>query len=290
MRKEWSVILGWLLVGVAVAGGKSVVASDTGATTQQLEASMLVSGTVSVDANGGVSAYTLYKRAQLPEPVRTLLDQTLPTFRFKAVVRDGQAQAVEAKMSLQVVANQIDPQHIALRLRSARFTEAEPPKTDLISIHHRASLSYPPEALAAGVRGTVYVALRIDRSGHVADVQVQQVNLQVTDTESRMQHWRDVLAENAMAGARRFTFNTPTTGKHAHDEFVTGILPVRYFVFYGEHEPDYGRWDSYVPGPKREIAWLHDDEDQDAANSEAVPDGEFAMTGDSLQLLTPLGG
>jgi len=278
----WGLLLAGLLAGTTVAADK-----EPG--TSQIEASMLVSGTLSVDATGATTGFTLDKRGKLPPPVMQLLDQMLPTFRFKPVEHDGQPVAVATKMSLQVVANQIDPGHISLRLRSARFVEADPPKTERISIHRRTGINYPGEAWRDGVGGTVYLALRIDHAGNVADIEAQQVNLKKIGTDSQMQHWREVLANNAIEAARRFTFNVPTTGKNVHDAFFTGTLPVIY-VYADGGVPDYGRWDSYVPGPRRDVAWLHDEDDRDANNTEAVPNGEFAMTGDSLQLLTPLGG
>jgi hypothetical protein len=290
MRKIAVVLLCWMLAGFAHAGTEAVA-------RRQIESSMLVSGMLSVDAGGAVTAHTLDRRDELPPPVAQFLDQALPQFRFKPAEHDGRAQPVQAQMSLQVVVNQIDPQHVALRLRSARFTEVgpstaeavSPPKTDLASIAHRASIHYPDDAMRAAVSGTVYVAVRFDRGGQVIDAEAQQVNLKITDSESKMRHWRDVLGRSTVAAVRRFTFQPPTTGPHAGDASFTGILPVAFFLD-GARPPRYGEWDSYVLGPKQDIAWLHGDDDRDADNSEAVPDGQFAMTGDSLQLLTPLGG
>jgi hypothetical protein len=304
MRREWGWVLGGLLAGTAVAADQgtdpSSGAASAGAAVShpsaQIEATMSVTGTLLVDATGATTGFTLDKRDRLPPPVTQLLDQVLPTFRFKPVEHDGHPVAVETKMCVEVVANQIDPKHIALRLRSARFVEAETPTTNMaerISVNHRVPMSYPPAANQASVQGTVYLALRIDRTGHVADIEVQQVNLRRIGTDGKMQHWRDILADNAVAGARQFTFNVPTAGKHAHDAFFAGILPVEY-SFADVPQAGYGQWSSYVPGPKRDIAWLHNDGDDndidDGNNNATLPAGEFASSGDSLKLLTPLGG
>lgn len=299
MRKAWGLLLGTLLVGTAIAAdnpGTPAPDAAAGATgtsrTARIEASMRVTGTLSVDATGATTGFTLDKREKLPTPVTQLLDGLLPTFRFKPVVHDGHAVAVETKMGLEVVAHQVDPQHIGLRLRSARFVEGESPMTERAALVHRVPLSYPRQAENAGVQGTVYLALRIDRTGHAADIEVQQVDLKYLGPDDKMQKWRDMLANNAIAGVRQFTFSLPTTGKHAHDAFVTGVLPVQYILDGGGNDPSYGHWNSYVPGPKREIAWLHDDDDDDdnGSSSRAVPEGEFAMTGAALHLLTPLDG
>lgn len=281
MRKGLMVLMACLLAGLAHAGTDAV-------TRRQIESSMLVLGTLSVDATGAVTSYTLDQRDKLPPPVVTLLDRTLPQFRFRPVEHDGKAQAVQAKMSLRMVVNQVDPTHVALRLSSAHFTETDPPLTERGTIEHRTGMHYPYEALREGVAGTVYVAVRFDRSGQVLDADARQVDLKFTDSEAKMKYWRDVLARPAVAAIRRFTFHPPTTGPHAGDATFTGILPVA-FLFDGMHLPKYGEWDTYVPGPKRDIPWLHEDA-QTAAGNEAVPDGEFAMTGGGLELLTPLGG
>jgi hypothetical protein len=283
MRKGLGLALAGLLAGSAAAGDKEATAAP------QIEARMLVSGTLSVDATGAATGFTLDKRDKLPPPVTQLLDQLLPTFRFKPVEHDGHAVAVDANMSLEVVANQIDPQHIAVRLRSACFVDTAPSMAEKVSVNHRVPMSYPPGATRDGLQGTVYLALRIDRTGHVADIEAQQVNLKRIGSDGEMQRWRDILANNAIAGARQFTFNIPTTGKHAHDAFFTGTLPVEY-SFADVPQPGYGQWDSYVPGPKRDIAWRHDTDDDGGDNDEAVPAGEFASSGDHLKLLTPLGG
>mgnify|MGYP001103037665 CR=1 FL=1 len=83
------------------------------------------------------------------------------------------------------------------------------------------------------------------------------------------------------------SFNVPTTGAHAGDATFTGVLPVLYRI--GAGGPVYGQWDSYVPGPRENVAWLASD-DVFAVASEAIPDGVFAQTGLALKLLTPIGG
>lgn len=279
MRRIAIVCVGWLVAGLAMA-------KEPDATRPLLEGSMLVRGTVSVDATGAVTAYSLYSRAKLPEPVRTLLDGTLPSYRFEPVQRDGRPVAVKAEMSLRVTANEIDRQHIAVTLTSARFTEEKGDAgTDKIVVDHREPMSYPSQAEKAGVNGTVYVALRIDRSGHVVQADAQQVNLRFWQNDvEKIPYWRDQLAQSAIAGVSKFTFRMPTTGPNAGKDFLTGILPVSYT--FGA--PSYGHWEVYLPGPRHSIPWPHDD--LDASDSEAVPDGEFALTGSGLKLLTPLSG
>jgi len=271
-------MLCWLVIGAGWAGSNQ-------ATRSQIEATMLVSGSLSVDETGRVTANTVDHPEQLPAAVVQLVQQTLPTFRFQPVLHDGKPQPVHAAMHLVVAANQVDPKHVAIRIRSARFTESGTASSEQITVDHRGLLRFPEEAIKAGVSGTVYVAVRIDRSGTVLDAQVQQVNLRVVDNARQMKHWRDAFAKPTLAGIRHFTFNVPTNGSHADDQAFTGILPVSYYVD-NQGPPKYGQWDPYVPGPRQDIAWLDDEE---VGASEAIPDGAFAQTGTDMKLLTPLG-
>jgi len=279
MRVAWRGMLCWLVTGAAWA-------NSYGPTRSQIEATMMVSGTLSVDEAGNVTANAIDHPEQLPAAVVQLVQQTLPTFRFQPVLHDGKPQPVHALMNLVVAANQVDPKHVAIRIRSARFSETGSASSEQISVDHRGLLRFPEEAIKAGVGGTVYVAVRIDRSGHVLDAQVQQVNLRVVDNTRQMKHWRDEFAKPTLAAMRRFTFNVPTGGAHADDQSFTGILPVSYYVD-NQGPPKYGQWDPYVPGPRQDITWLDDEE---AGANEAIPDGAFAQTGTDMKLLTPPGG
>lgn len=284
MRKGlWGVLAGALVLAGAVG------AADKDSKASQIEASMLVSGELSVDATGAVTSYTLDQAEKLPPGVKDLLATALPTFRFEPEVRDGKAQPVRAKMTLQLVAHRLDHDNFELRLRSARFTdkaESDDPSA-VASIAQRPRMHYPEAAVMAGVSGTVYLALRFDHTGHVTDVDVSQINLRVDAAPMQLAHWRTMFARSAMADARKIVLFPPRSGPHAGDASFTGILPLTYL--WGDQRPAaYGEWDSYVRGPVKDIAWMHGDEDA-SANGETVPDGEFAM-GTGMHLLTPLGG
>lgn len=281
MRTAWVGLLCCLVMGTAWAGNERAV-------KRQIEASMQITGSLDVDETGCVRSHAVDRAESLPSGVVQLLDQILPTFRFQPVLHDGHPGAVHAKMSLVVAANQVDREHVAIRIRSARFDESDPPPGELITIDHRVAMHYPVDAMSAGVAGTVYVAVRIDRSGHVVDAQAQQVNLRFIDNERGMQRWREALSKPTLATVRRYTFHVPTSGKHAGDEYFSGILPVIY-RFEGDSLPTYGTWQSYVPGPRQDIAWL-DQEQADAGSNEAIPEGTFAQAGTGMTLLTPLDG
>jgi hypothetical protein len=282
MRMAWAGVVCWLGMGLAWAG-------DGHATRLQVEATMTVSGSLRVDDTGRVTASTIDHPEQLPAGVVQLVQQTLPTFHFQPVLHDGQPQPVEATMTLVIAANRIDPKQVAIRLRSARFTEAGTVSGEWITVAQRGPLHFPEEAILSGVGGTAYVAVRIDRSGRVLDAQVQQVNLRAADDARQMRHWREAVGKAAVATVRGFTFNVPTHGSHAGDPDSTGIVPVRYSVGI-QAPPKYGQWDSYVPGPIEQVDWMQAAGGTGIGANEAIPDGLFAQAGSEMTLLTPLDG
>jgi hypothetical protein len=280
MRMTWIGVLCFMAIGAAWGGNQAAV-------RQQIEASLDVSGSIAVDDKGNVTSHTIDHPDQLSPGVVDLVAKTIPTLHFKPVLQDGQPHAVVAKMNLVLVANHVDPEHVSIRIRSARFTESEPPASEQISIKSRASdRSIAHAIMIAGVGGTVYVAVRIDRNGRVIDAQAQQVNLRVVAGEKQMRRWREELAKPTLATLRKYTFAIPITGPQANDSEFSGILPVM-IMLDGQAPPKYGQWKSYVPGPRQHIAWLDDKED--TSGSEAIPTGTFAQAGTALTLLTPLG-
>jgi hypothetical protein len=97
MKRILSGLFCVLLSGMAMADGSSAV-------RKSVQATMLVSGTVEVAADGSVTHYTLDHPEELPKAVTGLLTQAVPAWRFKPVVVDGKPAAAKAPMSLRVVA------------------------------------------------------------------------------------------------------------------------------------------------------------------------------------------
>ena len=275
MRKAW---------GVALLGLTMSVVSMQAAAIRQapIEASMQVTGRLSIDAAGAVSGYALDGKEKLPAQVTELLARTLPALRFERTPSGEGSGPIQATMTLQVLATQADADHMTISLHHARFVEAEPPVTERVSVDQRVALHYPHHAEDVGMTATVYVAVRIDRTGHVADAQVRQVNLGGSDSEAHMRQWRKTFALPTLDAVRRFTFSIPTTGPHANDAYFSGVLPVSY-QFRGER-PGYGQWTVYVPGPKEEIAWL---DRQDAADDAGRP---LRLLARRLAFVDPLDG
>jgi hypothetical protein len=258
-----------------------VVASAPASVRDQVESSLLVTGSIEVDASGEVIAHRIDQPERIYPAVLALVDRAIAGWRFQPAMRNGQPRAMDANMRLFLVARRAGDGEVAVRIASAHFREPGAPETDQVQLERRGRLAFPGVLVRRGVSGTVYVAVRLDREGHVADAAVRQVDLTVIASPADMARWRDLLARPTLAAARRWTFRVPTTGPHAGKDHYTGVLPVAYSFNRGP--PAYGEWQAYVPGPRADIAWL----DEDAVASEALPEGEFAQDA-GLRLLTPL--
>ena len=110
---------------VAVAGRAPVAAR------KQVEASMLLTGSITVAPDGHVSAHTLDKPNKLERGIVAMVESAVPHWRFEPVLQQGKAVAVTARMSLQVVANQVDADRVSIRIRNANFSmpDADPPSS-----------------------------------------------------------------------------------------------------------------------------------------------------------------
>ena len=272
---------GLLLAGFSVM----VVAGDgTSNAMRQAEASMVVAGTLDIEPDGSVSGYSLEHSNTLPTAITALASKALPQWRFDPVLQDGKPVKARAKMSLQFIGNQLDKTHYAVELRGATFTDSKAAMDEVISLQQMKTPSYPQDMINADVTGTVYLALRIDRQGHVTDAIAEQVNLGRLSSPAVMNQWRASFVRSTLQAAKGWTFNTPTTGPSANETSWTVQVPVA-FAFDPPNARE-GKWEVYVPGPKQSIPWSYDHGDQSAP--EAVANGQVHQVGTGLHLRAPL--
>lgn len=261
---------------------------------KQTEASMLVTGHVLVDEEGNVSGWEIDRPEKLPPVVVRLVERSAPIWKFEPVLVDGQPRKAKARMSLRLVANQQDDGDYQISIRSGYFGEEALRPSERMELAGTSEIQsidlrppfYPVRAAEVGAQGTVYVVLRINRQGHVDDVLAEQVNLKTVGNETQMRHMRDMLAKPALAAARKWTFQIPTTGESAGNEFWLVRVPVD-FMLRDKVQPGYGQWDAYIPGPRHHAPW------QDAGldpndSPDAMVAGGIYQVGKGLRLLTPL--
>lgn len=280
MTKQWVLGLAALTMsGLAIAAGPQ-------AARKRAEASMLVTGDITVTADGSVAGYTLDKQDKIPADVVGLIGSAAPKWRFEPVMREGHAVAAHAHMSLRLVARRESPDAptYIVRIAGATFGE-ENGGGETVAYAKRSPPSYPSNAIASGVQGTVYLMLRIGHDGKVVDADVEQVNLGVVGSDTQMNVWRNVLANPALRVAKDWTFDVPTTGNHVNDPFYFVRVPITYRLHTGPVPDDhYGQWEAYVPGPKQAIAWAKDT----GESADALPDDGLFLVNSGLKLTTPL--
>ncbi|OOG60248.1 energy transducer TonB [Rhodanobacter sp. C03] len=279
----------WLMGLFCVLMACATWAESPAEVRKQAEASMLVTGSIEVMPDGSVQGYTLDHADQLPPIVVQILQQNVPTWKFK--FDDQQTVAVKAKMSLRLLAKRVDDTHDAISISAAQFGQDDKVPGESISYKTRLPPRYPGLALHSGVSGTVYLLLRVGRDGRVEDAAAEQVNLTVYASGRDMQLFRDNLARAAITAAREWTFNTPTIGKHVADDYWVAKVPVNFDIRPRGTYKDvpYGRWQSYVPGPRQLVPWVEKKKLLTGA-ADAVPDGGLYQINQGLQLTTPLSG
>lgn len=186
-------------------------------------------------------------------------------------------------MHLRIVASKRDDGNYNVGIRSAYFG-----RQTSFSRAQRMPPHYPHEAVVAGVSGTVYVLLRIDRQGHVNDAVAEQVNLNFAAGDADMERWRRVLAQATLRVARQWTFNPPATSETTGSEYNVAQIPVSFNLRRQDRpsHDEYGHWKTYVPGPLQPVPWF--DQGRMLSNSvDAIPDGVYSVD-QSLHLTTPL--
>lgn len=280
-----------LLLGLLCLCLSSVVwAAGPNAVRKRAEASLLVSGSIVVAADGSVSDCAIDQPDKLPAGVVDLVKKASASWRFEPVLVDGKPGIAKAKMNLRVVAKKQDGDNYAVSIRSAHFGDDDQPRA--LSYKNQSVFpKYPPDAIRNRVTGTVYLALRINPQGQVTDVEAEQVNLDVVANDAGMDRWRHMLADASREAAKQWTFNTPTSGRYAHADHWVARVPVSFTLSSVAHPPahEYGKWDVYIPGPIQSIPWL-DQKRNAPLGVDALPDGQLAQVGDELHLITPLAG
>ncbi|HWG67724.1 MAG TPA: energy transducer TonB [Rhodanobacteraceae bacterium] len=266
-----------------------------------VEGSMLVTGTITVNPDGGVRSYTVQDLDKLPPAVRQIIQTTVSRWQFVPITAGGKAVAAEAGMSLRIVADMVDAQHATISIAGAAFGCDARPKSNLpgecpagtaIRYVHREPPSYPVDALKTRVGGEVFLVLQVGRDGRVAQAAVRQVNLySMTDHAA---HYRDVLAEATLLAASKWRFRVPTAGPSAAKDHWVVQVPVNYTV--GVPRDACGAipcsrasaWTTYVPGPVQDIPWS--DEGKKAGSpggSDAIAGGALFMRDDRFVLKAP---
>lgn len=279
-------IQGWLLALVLLAFTGHGIARNS---EVPIEASMVVTGHVDIEADGTVSAHSLDQRDKLPGFVTALIERQAPRWRFEPYEVDGAPVAARAKMSLRVVAEPVEgSDDYALRIDNAHFGAQGESDAETARLRRKNMKPpvYPDSMLARGVEGVAYVVLKIGRDGKVEDMVVERVNLYGRSSESDLRDMRRLFALSTRRAARSWTFDVPTTGPDADDDYWMARVPVAYRLTTSQAAGP-GEWDAYVRGPREELPeWMRRSRSGD---SDAMLAGGLQLLGgNERRLLTPL--
>jgi hypothetical protein len=251
---------------------------------EDIERSMLITGSVDIDADGGVGGHRLDQRDKLPAGVAAFVDKAVAGWRFEPILVDGQPVAAQTRMSIRLVAQQVDST-FRISVRSADFGDYDP--ETMPSYRTQRPPRYPEDALRSRVGGDVWAAARIGRDGRVEEVVVEQVNLRTAvSSESRVQFERQ-LAEASTRAIRRWTFNPPASGDEADASSWTVRVPISYMVSGVHRKAKYGQWEAYLPGTYQPAPWRPADDSARSADAVAA-EGLYPLKSNGPRLLTGL--
>lgn len=277
------VIAGLMLMGLTFAA----LAASPAEVRNRAEASMVVTGWIEVMPDGSVHGYTIDHPEKLPPVVVSLIQSNVPAWKFKV---DNNPQVIErAQMNLRIVAKRVDDTHDTVEIAGTNFDRPFIPGQSPVS-KHEAAPKYPPEAIRARASGTVFLLLRVGRDGTVMNAGVEQVNLGEYGSDREMKQYSAMLADSALDAAKHWTFNVPTSGPTADYSFWYVRVPVNYSLGSSSAKDLYGKWDTYIPGPREVIPWLQPNTRQPAQSSDAIPAGSISQADENLHLQTQPSG
>ena len=241
-----------LLLGMLLSA--STYAAGPGGVRKTVEASMQVTGEVVIAPDGTLRSYVLDKPEALPAEVKALLARYLPACEFNVVTASGKPEVVTAKMSLQVVVRQNETGGSTISVNGSQFQDPDTPKhidtVDMTPPH------FPMDAVRAGMSGTVYVVLRLNPDGSVAEAHAEQVDMTVVASDNILRQGRNLLTKAALVKARQWRFKISPEAL-AEGGAINVRVPIDFTFVPKQVEESsvYGKWRGYVPGPYRPIPW-----------------------------------
>lgn len=293
MVKGTGRVVGWALGFALILPGMDAEAGNLDSVRAQAEASLLIQGEIEIERDGHVSKVSVDREERLtPTLVDFVRDQALH-WKFAPIMVDGEVVRARSPMSIRLVAKPAQDGNFQLRLASADFSGRAGSGHGDVRWGLKRSPAYPTELAVRAVTATVYLVLKIGRDGNVADSVVEQVNLRAVGREEQMAEFRRLFANSSIAAAKRWRFLVPTEGPDKDETYWSVRVPVNYQL---EGEPDesqsssYGRWFSYIPGPRVRAPWMQAAEPA-GFSPDALPAGGLFIAGDrGPKLLTPLQG
>lgn len=273
--------LRWMCFWILLGFGSSALA---GARPRPW-ASMLLSGYVDINPDGGVREYALDNPGKIPPVVQGVIKQAVQGWRFKVDVA-GKVIA-RAKMSLRVVAKPVDKTEFSISVEGVQFTDDSAAPGEEVTRHSTIRPSYPKDAIDERTAATVYVLVQVGRDGHVLNAGAEQVNFTLDCPPSSRHGLENQFAHASELAIRKWTFDVPTRGPQAAAPYWYARIPVTYSltgVGMPRSSEEYGAWQPYIPGPRRSLPWVND-RGVMASAPDATPGDQPVLLGGPLQLV-----
>ncbi|TBR39785.1 MULTISPECIES: energy transducer TonB [Dyella] len=261
--------------------------------SRDLESSAVIKGNIVIATDGSVKEVAIDDQVVAGTPIGHMVLQAAMQWRFEPVIRDGAAVVAKSRMSVRIVAKRKEDGNIDVRINGATFgdgTTSEELRSDKANYAKGHMPRYPESGIRSRVQGTVYLVLHVNREGKVVDIDAEQVNLKNMGPERLLAAFRKDFAESAIKAARTWTYTIPTSGPLADRNDWIVRVPVAYDLWVDGKKPEPTFWQTYMPGPRNDIPWVHAYEPQPNVHRavDAVADTAVLTDGVGPNLLTAL--
>ena len=272
-----------LAPAVSAPGGATQLEKAREEAMKTLEASMVLTGTVDIEADGSVSGYAVDKAGQVPDYVRDIIERQARAWKFEPTVVDGVPVAVRSPMTVRMLARPINDEEMEVVIAGASFGSPEGTRP-APAVERRVRPKYPNGPLYAGIEADVYVVLMVGADGAVLDTAVEQVNLRTLEGGRRAAAMRQELADAAVRGLRAWRFAPMDPDEAAERGYWLARIPVAFHI--KRDGPGYGEWAPYFPGERLARPQWHPDSSDESAD--AMVAGAVQQLGTGPKLLTPV--
>ncbi|TBR39786.1 energy transducer TonB [Dyella terrae] len=276
-------LLGFLVCSIATTQVHAAMRTD-------FESSALVSGTIVIATDGSVRRVSVDDpEAARPTLVKFVQDSAMK-WHFDPVVPESGTDEKRYRMTVRLIAKKAANGNYDVVIRGVSFGDGtttgevrDNPENQQMPPR------YPMSAIERNVTGTVYLVLHIDREGKVTDADAEQVNLNVFGPENTMEVWRKQFASGAVKAARQWTYRVPTTGPLASEDGWVIRTSIVYSIKELSEMNKKDFWQTYIPGPRIDVPWLHKYETQSGNGDtvDALPDYTVQTRGAGPRLRTP---
>lgn len=232
-------------------------------------------GEIQIATDGHVSDYRL--KSTLAPAVADLVDRNVRGWKFEPILVNGVPVLAKTAMHLSLQAVPVDGnENYSVKVVHISFGDpkliggGKPPR-------------YPEDAVHARLGAKVMLAMRLDATGKVIDVQPYQTSLAArASSEVEAERWRRVFERAAIAAAKTWQYDV--------SEVINGkpigtsvMAPIDFYIQNGSQSPPEG-WKAYAPGPVHPAPWMDNGKLADSHDLSAIKQGQAQSLDSHFQL------